>query len=152
MSELAVATEENANAQRYAVTIRLSVDERVLLGKLVDLASQREGRTVSAAALIRGLLAREAQAEGISLCPGEHPPTRRTRLQAKPVWEPEVVRYLLCTHGAQMPGLAAELARRLGVQPAQLSRFKAGTERFPAAKLDELARLIHQLAGSPWKW
>jgi hypothetical protein len=41
-----------------------------------------------------------------------------------------------CSRGRR--GLAAEIARKFGVEPAQVSRFRAGTEAFPAAKLDEL--------------
>jgi hypothetical protein len=39
-------------------------------------------------------------------------------------------------------GLGAELARRLAVERAQVSRFKAGKETFPSAKLAGLAALL----------
>jgi transcriptional regulator with XRE-family HTH domain len=43
---------------------------------------------------------------------------------------------------AERRGLGAELARKLGVERAQVSRFKAGTEPFPIARLSELYTLL----------
>jgi transcriptional regulator with XRE-family HTH domain len=43
---------------------------------------------------------------------------------------------------AERRGLGAELARKLGVERAQVSRFKAGKELFPASKLAQLQDLL----------
>jgi hypothetical protein len=52
------------------------------------------------------------------------------------------VRALLRKKTAERRGLGAELARKLGVERAQVSRFKAGSEPFPAAKLSGLYELL----------
>jgi len=43
---------------------------------------------------------------------------------------------------AERRGLGAELARKLGGERAQVSRFKAGKEAFPASKLVRLSELL----------
>jgi hypothetical protein len=52
------------------------------------------------------------------------------------------VRALLQRKTAERRGLGAELARKLGVERTQVSRFKAGTEAFPASKLGDLHGLL----------
>jgi transcriptional regulator with XRE-family HTH domain len=52
------------------------------------------------------------------------------------------VRALLRKKTAERRGLGAELARKLGVERAQVSRFKAGNESFPAGKLAGLYALL----------
>jgi hypothetical protein len=130
----------------FVVTLRMSAHDRALLAKLVNRASERAGGPVSVSAVVRQLVAREAQARGIEVGARDAPPRRRRRPKVTPECSEDVVRAALCKHTARQPGLAAELARRLRVQPAQISRFKAGTERFPSAKLDRLFALMHKLS------
>jgi transcriptional regulator with XRE-family HTH domain len=47
---------------------------------------------------------------------------------------------------AERRGLGAELARKLGVERAQVSRFKAGKEAFPAGKLGGLYALLARVS------
>jgi transcriptional regulator with XRE-family HTH domain len=93
---------------------------------------------------VRQLVAREAQARGIEVGALDEPPAPRRRRKVTPECSPEVVRAALRKRTEQQPGLAARLARRLGVSPAQVSRFKGGYDRFPAAKLDRLFALLHE--------
>lgn len=52
------------------------------------------------------------------------------------------MRALLRKKMAERRGLGAEVARKLGVERAQVSRFKAGKESFPAAKIGDLYSLL----------
>lgn len=130
----------------YVVTLRMSAYDRALLEKLVDAASERAGRRVSHSALVRRLLAGEALAQGIEVGALDAPPRPRRRRKVTPAASLAVVRAALRKRADRQPGLAAELARRLRVQPAQISRFKAGKDGFPPAKLDRLFALLGELS------
>jgi transcriptional regulator with XRE-family HTH domain len=57
---------------------------------------------------------------------------------------------LLKRQTAERRGLRAELARKLGVERAQMSRFKAGKEAFPSGKLSALHDLLEHYSAAKW--
>ena len=139
------------------VMLRMSGRDRQRLEELVELEraeAERRGVTASLSSVVRALIrdaARKRGLEGSEPSGGEGErardvsPARRwgpLAVQPAPSVSPEIVRELLRARTAERRGLAGELARALGVEPSQVSRFKAGKEAFPAAKLDALHRLL----------
>ncbi len=141
-----------ADAPSVLVTLRLSARDRALLEALVA-RERREledlGVEVSLSSVMRGLIRAAAKGAAVAEPPvggnrasapaatAPAPATRTTRTVS-----PSRVRALLRQKTAERRGLAAELARTLGVERAQISRFKAGKETFPAAKLAALFDLL----------
>ena len=133
------------------VTLRLSARDRALLEQLVE-RERREledlGVEVSLSSVMRKLIRAAAKATAIDVdelprrpAPAPAPPPSRT-----PAPSQDQVRALLRKKMAERRGLGAELARKLGVERAQVSRFKAGTETFPASRL---AALYDELRDAP---
>ena len=140
-----------AEGPSVLVTLRLAARDRALLEAL--LARERRdledlGVEVSLSSVMRKLIRAAAKGAALDLAlatelapsPSALAPTPATRVpravsQAR-------VRALLREKTAERRGLAAELARTLGVERAQISRFKAGKEAFPAAKLGALNALL----------
>jgi DNA-binding Xre family transcriptional regulator len=96
---------------------------------------------------MRKLIRVAAKASAIDVAGDELP--RRPALAAPappksttPVPSQDQVRALLRKKMAERRGLGAELARKLGVERAQVSRFKTGVESFPAGKLAGLYALL----------
>jgi transcriptional regulator with XRE-family HTH domain len=124
-----------------STTLRLTAHDRALLDKLVELEAEElreRGVDVNLSSAVRQLVRQAAKARGIVVTDED-----LVARQARPAPRPpraaqETVRTLLRKRMAQKRGLGAEIARRFGVEAAQVSRFKAGEEAFPAAKLDEL--------------
>ncbi len=132
------------------VTLRLSARDRVLLEQLVE-RERREledlGVEVSLSSVMRKLIRAAARASAIDVAgdaPSCRPPAAvaTTSAPATPSVSQDQVRALLRKEMAERRGLGAELARKLGVERAQVSRFKAGKEPFPAAKLGRLYELL----------
>jgi hypothetical protein len=131
------------------VTLRLSARDRTLLEQLVERERrvlEELGVEVSLSSVMRKLIRAAAKASAIDVASDELP----RRLAAVPAPPPSTalapsqdqVRALLRKKTAERRGLGAELARKLGVERAQVSRFKAGKEAFPAAKLAALRGLL----------
>lgn len=144
-----------AEAPSVLVSLRLSARDRALLEAL--LARQREqledlGVEVSLSSVMRTLIRAAAKGAALDLAlaaerapsPSALAPTPATR--APRAVSQARVRALLREKTAERRGLAAELARTLGVERAQISRFKAGKEAFPAAKLGALNDLLSSAA------
>jgi len=141
-----------AEAPSVLISLRLSARDRALLEAL--LARERRelqdlGVEVSLSSVMRKLIraaakgaaVAEASADGVrAYAPAATAPAPETR--TKPAVSQSRVRALLRQKTAERRGLAAELARALGVERAQMSRFKAGNEAFPAAKLAGLFDLL----------
>jgi len=123
-------------------TLRLTAHDRALLDKLVELEAAElleRGVDVNLSTLVRRLVRQEAKARNIVL--SEVPPRPRRSVPRPPAATQEQVRALFTKRASKLRGLGAELGRALGVEAAQLSRFKAG-DAFPAAKLDALYALL----------
>ena len=129
------------------VTLRLSARDRALLEGLVERERQELedlGVEVSLSSVMRKLIRAAAKASAIHVAdveavkpvaPRAEPLATRTSPAAV---SQEEVRTLLRRKTAARRGLGAELARKLGVERAQVSRFKAGKEDFPARRLGAL--------------
>jgi transcriptional regulator with XRE-family HTH domain len=132
------------------VTLRLSARDRALLERLVEL-ERREleelGVEVSLSSVMRKLIRAAAKTSAIDVSGDELPrrPAPAPPLPPPPTPAPsqDQVRALLRKKMAERRGLGAELARRLGVERAQVSRFKTGKEAFPTGKL---LRLFEELS------
>jgi hypothetical protein len=142
-----------ADGPSVLVTLRLSVRDRALLEQLVEherRALEDLGVEVSLSSVMRKLIRAAAKAAAVDIAGDDlprRPATARAPTPSPPATPPvsqEQVRALLRKKMAERRGLGAELARKLGVERAQVSRFKAGKERFPAAKLG----LLHELLAS----
>ena len=131
------------------VTLRISARDRALLEELVE-RERRSSRTSASRSRSRASCASsfeppakaaavdvagvEASAPVAPPAPSRRattPASLRTRCAGAPAEEM-----------AERRGLGAELARKLGVERAQVSRFKAGKEPFPAGKLGGLYTLL----------
>jgi len=132
------------------VTLRLSARDRALLEQLVE-RERREledlGVEASLSSVMRKLIRAAAKASAIDVA-GDAPPRRppataaTTLAPATPSVSQDQVRALLRKKMAERRGLGAELARKLGVERAQVSRFKAGVEPFPVGKLPTLWAML----------
>jgi hypothetical protein len=135
-----------AEGPSVLLTLRLSARDRALLEQLVE-HQRREledlGVEVSLSSVMRKLIRAAAKVSAVDVAldersrPAETPaaaPAPPARLSVSQ----DQVRALLRKKTAERRGLGAELARKLGVERAQVSRFKAGTEAFPALKLSAL--------------
>ncbi len=132
------------------VTLRLSARDCALLEQLVE-HERREledlGVEVSLSSVMRKLIRAAAKVSAIDVAGDDFP--RRPAAPAPPpapsttlTPSQDQVRALLRKKMAERRGLGAELARKLGVERAQVSRFKAGREAFPASKLGRLYELL----------
>ena len=134
------------------VTLRMSVRDRALLEQLVERerrALEDLGVEVSLSSVMRKLIRAAAKASAIDVA-GDEVPRRAAPAPAPPpsttpAPSQDQVRALLRKKMAERRGLGAELARKLGVERAQVSRFKAGKESFPSSKLG----VLHQLLSEP---
>ena len=139
-----------ADGPSVLVTLRLSVRDRALLEQLVEherRALDHLGVEVSLSSVMRKLIRAAAKAAAVDVAGDERP-----RPPAAPVAQPspaatspvsqDQVRALLRKRMAERRGLGAELARKLGVERAQVSRFKAGSESFPSTKIGPLYALL----------
>jgi hypothetical protein len=132
------------------VTLRLSARDRTLLEGLVERERQeleQLGVEVSLSSVMRRLIRAAAKATAVDVACVEAaapvaPPAKPAPTRASADVSQEQVRALLRRKTAERRGLGAELARKLGVERAQVSRFKAGKESFPAAKLAGLYELL----------
>jgi hypothetical protein len=134
-----------ADGPSVLVTLRLSMRDRALLEGLV--ARERQeledlGVEVSLSSIMRKLIRGAAKASDVEVAEPVAPRAKPTAVRASPSVSQEKVRALLREKTAERRGLGAELARKLGVERAQVSRFKAGKEPFPAAKLAGLLDLL----------
>ena len=141
-----------ADGPSVLVTLRLSARDRALLEQLVE-HERREledlGVEVSLSSVMRKLIRAAAKAPP-SRSPrgslvGRSAGGRIARVDDAGASQDQV-RALLRKKMAERRGLGAELARKLGVERAQVSRFKAGTETFPASRL---AALYDELRDAP---
>jgi hypothetical protein len=141
-----------ADGPSVLVTLRLSARDRALLEQLVE-RERREledlGVEVSLSSVMRKLIRAAAKASAIDVAADAPPPRRSAAATAttsstppSPSVSQDHVRTLLRKKMAERRGLGAELARKLGVERAQVSRFKAGKEAFPASKLTRLHDLL----------
>jgi DNA-binding Xre family transcriptional regulator len=138
------------------VTLRMSARDRALLEQLVE-RERREledlGVEVSLSSVMRKLIRAAARASAIEVAAGDEVPRRAPpAAEVTPARPPppsvtqDQVRALLKKKMAERRGLGAELARKLGVERAQVSRFKGGVEAFPVSKLSTLWTLLHEPA------
>jgi len=148
-----------ADAPSVLVTLRLSARDRALLEQLVEherRALEDLGVEVSLSSVMRKLIRAAAKTAAVDV-PGDELPRRpaaaATSSPSPPATSPapsqEQVRALLRKKMAERRGLGAELARKLGVERAQVSRFKAGSEMFPAGRLAALWELLRREAHAP---
>jgi transcriptional regulator with XRE-family HTH domain len=135
------------------VTLRLSARDRALLEGLVERERQELGDLgveVSLSSVMRKLIRAAAKASAIDVAGDELPrrpaPAPALPPSTTPVPSQDQVRALLRKKTAERRGLGAELARKLGVERAQVSRFKTGKEAFPANKLTALYDLLRASA------
>jgi hypothetical protein len=87
------------------------------------------------------LIRQEAVARGIDVSDARPSAAAASETPRRPMdasTSPAAVRALLRARLAKMRGLAAQIARHFGVEPARVSRFKAGKESFPVDELDQL--------------
>jgi hypothetical protein len=139
-----------ADGPSVLVTLRLSARDRALLESLVERERQQLealGVEVSLSSIMRKLIRAAAKASAVDVASVEvaEPPAPRAQPAAarpSPAISQDQVRALLRKKTAERRGLGAELARKLGVERAQVSRFKAGKEAFPASKLGDLHQLL----------
>jgi DNA-binding MarR family transcriptional regulator len=132
------------------VTLRLSARDRALLEGLVERERQELeelGVEVSLSSVMRKLIRAAAKASAVDVAGVEAaapvaPPAKPAPTRASADVSQDQVRALLRRKTAERRGLGAELARKLGVERAQVSRFKAGREAFPASKLGALYELL----------
>jgi hypothetical protein len=132
------------------VTLRLSARDRALLEGLVERERQELedlGVEVSLSSVMRKLIRAAAKASAVDVAGVEAaaqvaPPAKRVPTRASADVSQDQVRALLRRKTAERRGLGAELARKLGVERAQVSRFKAGKEAFPSGKLSALHGLL----------
>jgi hypothetical protein len=127
------------------VTLRLSARDRALLERLVERERQELedlGVEVSLSSVMRKLIRAAAKASAVDAAAPVAPPAKAVPTRAAAEVSQDQVRALLRRKTAERRGLGAELARKLGVERAQVSRFKAGKESFPAAKLAGLYELL----------
>jgi hypothetical protein len=128
------------------VTLRLSSRDRALLDGLVDRERQELedlGVEVSLSSVMRKLIRAAAKTSAVDVAGVEaaEPVAQRAEpalTRASSAVSQDRVRALLRRKTAERRGLAAEL----GVERAQVSRFKAGDEAFPASKLGRLYELL----------
>ena len=92
--------------------------------------------------LIRAAAKASADVAGVEAAAPVAPPAKPAPTRASADVSQDQVRALLRRKTAERRGLGAELARKLGVERAQVSRFKAGKEAFPASKLGALHELL----------
>jgi hypothetical protein len=138
-----------SDAPSVLVTLRLSARDRAVLEQLVE-RERREledlGVEVSLSSVMRKLIRAAAKASAIDVAGDELPrrpgPAPAPAPSTTPAPSQDQVRALLRKKMAERRGLGAELARKLGVERAQVSRFKAGTEAFPASKLGGLYAVL----------
>ncbi len=136
------------------VTLRLSARDRALLEGLVERERQELedlGVEVSLSSVMRKLIRAAAKASavdvaGVQAAAPVAPPRKPVPTRAPADVSQDQVRALLRRRTAERRGLGAELARKLGVERAQVSRFKAGKEAFPANKLTALHDLLRASA------
>lgn len=135
------------------VTLRMSARDRALLEQLVEherRALEDLGVEVSLSSVMRKLIRAAAKASAINAAGDELPrrpaPAPALPLSTTPAPSQDQVRALLRKKMAERRGLGAELARKLGVERAQVSRFKAAREAFPAAKLRGLYELLNLMS------
>ena len=142
-----------ADGPSVLVTLRLSARDRALLEQLVE-RERREledlGVDPSLSSVMRKLIRAAAKASAIdeaSAAPPHRPAAAAATRSAltTPSVTQDQVRTLLRKKSAERRGLGAELARKLGVERAQVSRFKAGKEAFPAGKLTSLVQLLEAI-------
>ncbi|MGD0679869.1 MAG: hypothetical protein ABSC94_31180 [Polyangiaceae bacterium] len=134
------------------VTLRLSARDRALLEGLVERERQELeelGVEVSLSSVMRKLIRAAAKASAVDVAGVEAaapvaPPAKPVPIRASADVSQDQVRALLRRKTAERRGLGAELARKLGVERAQVSRFKSGNELFPARKLAELYALLSE--------
>jgi hypothetical protein len=134
------------------VTLRLSARDRALLEQLVERERQELedlGVEVSLSSIMRKLIRAAAKASavdvaGVEVAKPVAPSAKPAAARPSAAVSQDQVRALLRKKTAERRGLGAELARKLGVERAQVSRFKAGKEAFPAAKLSALLDFLHQ--------
>jgi hypothetical protein len=130
------------------LTVRLSSRDRALLEKLVEkdraeLADR--GVEVSLATVMRQMIRQTARARGVAADDAE---VKASKAAAKHRTPPpkdisqDDVRKLLVKALDAGKVTGAGLAKKCGVHPAQLSRFKKGKEAFPSAKISELLALL----------
>jgi hypothetical protein len=131
------------------VTLRLSARDRALLEQLVERERHELedlGVEASLSSVMRKLIRAAAKASAIDVAGDELPrrpaPAPALPPSTTPAPSQDQVRALLRKKMAERRGLGAELARKLGVERAQVSRFKAGTETFPSGKLGLLYELL----------
>jgi hypothetical protein len=134
-----------AEGTSVLVTLRLSTRDRALLEQLVERerrALEDLGVEASLSSVMRKLIRAAAKTAAIDVADERPRPPVALVTKAAPSATPSVsqdeVRALLRKKMAEHRGLGAEIARELGVERAQVSRFKAGTEAFPAQKLNTL--------------
>jgi transcriptional regulator with XRE-family HTH domain len=138
-----------AGGPSVLVTLRLSTRDRALLEQLVE-HERREledlGVEVSLSSVMRKLIRGAAKLSAVDVVEGEPiaAPAKRGATRVSPAVSQDQVRTLLKRKTAERRGLGAELARKLGVERAQVSRFKAGKEAFPASKLAALSELLSE--------
>ena len=136
------------------VTLRLSARDRALLEGLVERERQELeelGVEVSLSSVMRKLIRAAAKASAVDVAGVEAaapvaPPAKPVPIRASADVSQDQVRALLRRKTAERRGLGAELARKLGVERAQVSRFKTGKEAFPANKLTALYDLLRASA------
>jgi DNA-binding MarR family transcriptional regulator len=126
------------------------VDLRLLADELVERERQELedlGVEVSLSSVMRKLIRAAAKASVVDVACVEAAapvarPAKAVPTRASADVSQDQVRALLRRKTAERRGLGAELARKLGVERAQVSRFKAGKEPFPASKLPGLHELL----------
>ncbi len=130
-----------------STTLRLTPHDRALLDKLVEVEAEdlrERGVDVNLSSVVRQLVRQAAKARGIVVT-GEELTAREARPEPRPPRAAQsTVRALLRKRLDAKRGLGVEIARRFGVESAQVSRFKSGDDTFPAAKLDELFAFLKE--------
>jgi hypothetical protein len=142
------ATQQRQSRATAVITLRLGALDRALLQALLVREARARGKRRAKASLssvMRDLIRRAAKGRGLDVdlprapLAASRPPRALKSAQ-------DMLRSLLIKRLAWGPrGLAAALASRLEVHPAQMSRFRSGREPFPAAKVDALLEVLHDL-------
>jgi hypothetical protein len=141
-------TQQRQRRATAVITLRLSARDRALLQALLEREARAHGRhseEASLSSVMRDLIRRAARARGVDV---DVPPAPLARSRTPRVLKSsqDIVRSVLIKRLVSGPrGLAAAIARRLDVHPAQLSRFRYGRESFPARKAHALFELLHDI-------
>lgn len=139
-------------AAEVTLTLRMTDHDRALLDRLVALRAEELSEMganeidVTAASYLRGLIRREAKAKGV-VVPAAEPPPPAPAAPAAPAPPPPEDKEAEQLHAALLRAIEAgesqaSIARRAGIDPGALSRFRRTGRGISPEKLNGLERAL----------